>query len=85
MEKESAILSENLVVHSIRRVEDISEAIWGTAVLLGTISDLNKKAYDYIEMWRRRSLTGFYPYIYVVDVYLKAARRGMKFKTSQCD
>jgi len=30
---------------SVRRVEDITEALWGTKVSPETISNLNKKAY----------------------------------------
>ena len=30
---------------SVRRVEDISEALWGSRVSASTISDLNQKAY----------------------------------------
>lgn len=36
---------------SVRRVEDITEALWGTKVSPGTISNLNKKAYEHIESW----------------------------------
>jgi transposase tpnA2 len=34
-----------LAAVSVRRVEDITEALWGTKVFPGTISELNKKAY----------------------------------------
>ena len=34
---------------SVRRVEDISEALWGSRVSESTISDLNQKAYVHIE------------------------------------
>ena len=37
----------------------------------GTISNLNKKAYEQIEEWRSRPLTEKYPYVYVDGVYLK--------------
>ena len=43
---------------SVRRVEDITEALWGTKVSTGTISDLNKKAYEHIETWSIRRLLG---------------------------
>ena len=56
---------------SVRRVEDITEALWGTKVSPGTISNLNKKAYEHIETWRTRPLSGDYPYVYVDGVYLK--------------
>ena len=57
---------------SVRRVEDITEALWGSKVSPSTISELNKKAYANIEIWRNRSLSGSkYPYVYVVGTYLK--------------
>lgn len=61
---------------SVRRVEDITEALWGTKVSPGTISNLNKKAYEHIETWRTRPLSGEYPYIYVDGVYLKRSWGG---------
>lgn len=37
-----------------------------------TISELNKKAYVHIEVWRNRPLqAGKYPYVYVDGVYLR--------------
>lgn len=39
---------------SVLRVEDITEALWGSKVSLATISELNKKAYVHIEAWRNR-------------------------------
>ena len=57
---------------SVRRVEDITEALWGTKVSPSTISELNKKAYVHIEEWRSRPLKGGkYPYIYVDGIYLR--------------
>ena len=61
---------------SVRRVEDITEALWGTKVSPGTISNLNKKAYENIEKWRSRPLTNEYPYVYVDGVYLKRSWGG---------
>ena len=61
---------------SVRRVEDITEALWGTKVSPGTISNLNKKAYEHIETWRSRKLTGSYPYVFVDGVYLKRSWGG---------
>ena len=43
---------------SVRRVEDITEVLWGTKIYPGTISELNKKAYARIEVWRSRPSTG---------------------------
>ena len=51
---------------SVRRVGDITEALWGSMVSPATISELNKKAYVHIENWRNRPLQGGrYPYVYV--------------------
>ena len=73
---EEALIEMYLAGVSARRVEDITEALWGTKVSPGTISDLNKKAYEHIETWRTRPLTGAYPYVYVDDVYLKRSWGG---------
>jgi len=56
---------------SVRRVEDITEALWGSKVS-PAISELNKKAYVHIEEWRNRPLQGErYPYVYVDGIYLR--------------
>lgn len=68
---EEALIEMYLAGVSVRRVEDITEALWGTKVSPGTISNLNKKAYEHIENWRSRPLSGEYPYVYVDGVYLK--------------
>ena len=57
---------------SVRRVEDITGALWGAKVSPSTISELNKKAYVHIEDWRNRQLKGgTYPYVYVDGIYLR--------------
>ena len=57
---------------SVRRVEDITEALWGTKVSPSTISELNKKAYVHIEAWRDRPLMGGkYHYVYVDGLYMR--------------
>ena len=68
---EEALIEMYLAGVSVRRVEDISEALWGSRVSASTISDLNKKAYVNIEEWRNRELKGEYPYVYVDGIYLK--------------
>ena len=40
------------------------------------ITNLNKKAYEHIETWRTRPLSGDYPYVYVDGVYLKRSWGG---------
>ena len=73
---EEALIEMYLAGVSVRRVEDITEALWGTKVSPGTISNLNKKAYEHIETWRSRKLSGSYPYVYVDGVYLKRSWGG---------
>ena len=46
---EEALIEMYLAGVSVRRVEDITEALWGSKVSPATISDLNKKAYVHIE------------------------------------
>jgi putative transposase len=68
---EEALIEMYLAGVSLRRVEDISEALWGSRVSASTVSDLNQKAYVHIEEWRNRKLSGKYPYVYVDGIYLK--------------
>ena len=49
---EEALIEMYLAGVSVRRVEDITEALWGSKVSSRTISNLNKKAYEHIEEWR---------------------------------
>lgn len=62
---EEAFVQMYLAGVSVRRVEDITEAPWGSKVYASTNSKLSKKAYVNIEAWRNRPLAGKYPYIYV--------------------
>ena len=68
---EEALIEMYLAGVSVRRIEDVTEALWGSKVSPGTISSLNKKAYEHIEEWRMRPLSGEYPYVYVDGIYLK--------------
>ena len=62
---------------SVRRVEDITEAFWGSRVSPGTISNLNKKAYGDIEAWRNHLLPSEqYPYVFIDGIYLKRSWGG---------
>jgi putative transposase len=61
---------------SVRRVEDITEALWGTRVSSGTVSRLNQKIYRHIEAWRNREITGEFPYVYLDGVILKRSWAG---------
>ena len=69
---EEALIEMYLAGVSVRRVEDITEALWGSKVSPATISKLNKKAYVHSEDWRNRPLQGGrYPYVYVDGIYLR--------------
>ncbi len=46
---EEALIEMYLAGVSVRRVEDITEALWGSKVSPATISKLNKKSYVHIE------------------------------------
>ena len=61
---------------SVRRVEDITEALWGTRVSPSTVSDLNKKIYATIEQWRNRPIAGEHPYVYLDGIVMKRSWAG---------
>ncbi|MET3874310.1 transposase-like protein [Puniceicoccus vermicola] len=61
---------------SVRRVEDITEALWGTRVSPSTVSNLNQKIYERIEEWRQRPLRNRYVYTYLDGLWLKRAWGG---------
>jgi len=68
---EEALMEMYLAGVSVRRVEDITEALWGMKVGAGTVSDLNQKMYKRIEKWRNRKIEGHYPYVYLDGICLK--------------
>jgi transposase-like protein len=68
---EEALMEMYLAGVSVRRVEDVTEVLWGTKVSAGTISNLNKRVYERINEWRQRAIEGQYPYIYLDGIYLK--------------
>lgn len=73
---EEALVEMYLAGVSVRRVEDITEALWGTKVSPGTVSNLNKKIYARIEKWRTRPIQGEYPYVYLDGIVLKRSWAG---------
>src|ERR1700739_970194 len=73
---EEALIEMYLAGVSVRRVEDITEALWGTRVSPSTVSDLNKKIYGTIEAWRNRPIEGEYPYVYLDGMVLKRSWAG---------
>ena len=73
---EEALIEMYLAGVSVRRVEDITEALWGTRVSPGTVSNLNGKIYARIEKWRSRPIEGEYPYVYLDGIVLKRSWAG---------
>ena len=73
---EEALIEMYLAGVSVRRVEDITQALWGTRVSAGAVSQLNKKVYTRIEQWRNRPIEGEYPYVYLDGICLKRSWGG---------
>ncbi len=73
---EEALIEMYLAGVSVRRVEDITEALWGTKVSPSTVSNLNKKIYAKIETWRHRPIEGEYPYLYLDGIVMKRSWAG---------
>lgn len=73
---EEAIIEMYLAGVSTRRIEDVSEILWGAGVSAGTVSNLNEKAYRSVEEWRGRPLSGEYPYVFIDGIYLKRSWGG---------
>lgn len=73
---EEALVEMYLAGVSVRRVEDITEALWGTKVSASAVSELNQKIYGNIEEWRNRPITGEFPYIFLDGIYLKRSWGG---------
>jgi transposase-like protein len=64
-----ALVQMYLAGVSVRRVEDITEALWGTWVSSGTVSKLNQQVYKQIERWRNQPLEDHYPYVYLDGIW----------------
>jgi transposase-like protein len=76
---EEALIEMYLAGVSVRRVEDITEALWGTRVSPSTVSELNQKVYRQIEDWRNKPIeggAGGHPYVYLDGTYLKRSWGG---------
>lgn len=68
---EEALVEMYLAGVSVRRVEDITEALWGERVSPSTVSELNQKIYDQIDAWRNRPLEGQHAYVFLDGIWLK--------------
>jgi putative transposase len=73
---EEALMEMYLAGVSVRRVEDITEALWGTRVSPSTVSDLNKKIYARIDEWRNAPIEGEHPYVYLDGIVMKRTWAG---------
>ena len=73
---EEALVEMYLAGVSVRRVEDITEALWGTKVGPSTVSKLNKKIYEQIEKWRNKPIETEHPYVYLDGICLKRSWGG---------
>jgi len=73
---EEAMIEMYLEGVSVRRVEDITEALRGSKVSPSTISAMNQKIYEHIESWRNRPLQGEHPYVYLDGIWLKRSWGG---------
>ena len=73
---EEALIEMYLAGVSVRRVEDITEALWGTRVSPSTVSELNQRIYGQIEAWRNRPITGEHAYVYLDGIWLKRSWGG---------
>jgi putative transposase len=73
---EEALVEMYLAGVSVRRVEDITEALWGTRVSPATVSALNQKIYAQIDAWRNRPIEGEHPYLYLDGIVLKRSWAG---------
>jgi putative transposase len=73
---EEALVEMYLAGVSVRRVEDITEALWGTRVDSSTVSELNQKIYARIEAWRNRPIEGEHAYVFLDGIWLKRSWGG---------
>jgi transposase-like protein len=73
---EEALMEMYLAGVSVRRVEDITEALWGERVSSGTVSRLNQELYERIEAWRNRPIQGRHAYVFFDGIWLKRSWGG---------
>ena len=73
---EEAMIEMHLAGVSTRRIEDVSEILWGSSVSAATVPDLNEKAFASVEEWRNRPPGRAYPYACVDGIYLKRSWGG---------
>ena len=72
---EESLIEMYLAGVSVRRVEDVTELLWGSRVSASTVSSLNQKVYEKIEDWRKRPISGEYPYVPISEKFVDYANR----------
>jgi len=73
---EEALMEMYLAGVSVRRVEDITEALWGTRVSPSAVSELNQQLYERIEAWRNQPIEGTFAYVSLDGIWLKRSWGG---------
>ena len=73
---EEALMEMYLAGVSTRRVDDISQLLWGERMPSQTLSDKLKKIYNEIDEWRKRPVEPEYPYVFVDGVWHKRSWGG---------
>ena len=73
---EEALIEMYLAGISVRRVEDVTEALWGSRVSPSTVSNLNKKLYGRIKKWLKAPIEGEYVYVFLDGIWLKRSWAG---------
>ncbi len=73
---EEAMLEIYYAGVSMRRVEDITEALWGTCGSASTVSELNQKIAGQIEQWRNAPIEGEHAYVFLDGIWLKRSWGG---------
>jgi transposase-like protein len=73
---EEALIDMYLAGVSTRRVDDISQALWGSRMPSQTLSDQLKRVYADIDRWRNRPLQQPYPYVFMDGVWHKRSWGG---------
>ena len=73
---EESLIDMYLAGVSTRRVDDISQLLWGDRMPSQTLSDKLKKVYEDIDSWRTRPLESEYPYVFMDGVWHKRSWGG---------
>lgn len=73
---EESLIDMYLAGVSTRRVDDISQLLWGERMPSQTLSDKLKRVYDQIDEWRNRPLDSEYPYVFMDGVWHKRSWGG---------